>query len=157
MWERIRGLLSSSEDDDRTGIFAVDLPDGPPDERALVEAFERSLDAEGVTVDGDRADVVETFADAVAGYGELVPALRALGERVGDDGVADSIGHDHDEIARWREDHPEAVETIDSTTEALSDALERVETTDAVSDDDVPEALDEFARRVRSLPLLTED
>ncbi|WP_338738075.1 hypothetical protein [Haloplanus salilacus] len=159
MLDRLRDLLRIREDtdDDGTGVLVVEVPEEPPDEAALVEDFDRMLDIEGITVDGDRADVVETFGDVVAQYGTLVPALRALGERVGDDGVANvNCVLDKDEIAEWREEHPEAVATIESTTEGISAAFERIETTDAMPDNEVPASVETFVQRVRSLGMLTE-
>lgn len=130
---------------------------GPIDEEAVVDEFERLLELDGVTVEGERSTLVEDFAAVVSRYAAIEPDVRELKERISDgDGVSllDRFENE-DEIERFDAERG-VTDELDAIRETMTRLFERVDIGDSVDESAFGESerLDGFLQRLRNVSLL---
>lgn len=118
MFDRIREMVAT---EDSTKGYEIN-----PQE--VITAFERFLEREGVTVNQNRPDVMDEFAEIVYRYDNIGSELQHARENIGDEnGISLLDQMDNDQFDRWQKNHEQTIEEIESLNEDVIELLNKVD------------------------------
>ena len=122
-----------------------------------IDAFERFLESEDVTVKQDNADLVDQFADIVGRYDDIRPEIRRAREEIGD---GDSLSlYDvvrNEEFDSWQEDNQSTLAEIESLNEDFRRLLEDIDLNESEIDTSGPiSEVNRFYKQVHDAVWLT--
>jgi len=118
MFDRIREMVGT---EDSTKGYEIN-----PQE--VITAFERFLEREGVTVNQNRPDVMDEFAEIVYRYDNIGSELQQARENIGDgNGISVLDQMDNDQFDRWQKNHEHTIEEIESLNEDVIELLNKVD------------------------------
>ena len=118
MFDRIREMVGT---EDSTTGYEIN-----PQE--VITAFERFLEREGVTVNQNRSDVIDEFAEIVERYDDIGSELQQARENIGDgNGISLLDQIDNDQFDRWQKNHEHTIKEVESLNEDVIELLHKVD------------------------------
>ena len=126
MFDRIRETVST---EDSTKDFEIN-----PQE--VITEFERLLERDGVTVNGNKSDVTDEFAEIVNRYDSIESELQQAWENIGDGNVISLLDQfDNDQFDQWQKNHEHTIEVIESVNKNIIELMKEVDIDESLPDE----------------------
>lgn len=118
------------------------------DRQKTVPDFESLLSSDGITVEGNREEIVEKFDDIVARYNEISPEIKRAHEEIGEGEKVTLLG-EFEQLPEWQEENQCLVTEIESLWDQFQQLIQKIEWDESKFEEDPPSTeIDSFSNKL---------